>query len=101
MFKILFDIMLGMVSTVIQIICWPLNAIIEAALPDLSSQILTVTSTFSTVFDAIAWATGLIPQPVIVTLTFILLLEIAKHTIFKSTHSLLKVWNVFQKIKFW
>lgn len=101
MFKALFNIILNMLATIIQIICWPLNAIIESTMPDLGSQILGVTNTLNTVFDSITWALGLIPAPVIVVLLFILGIEIAKHTIFVSTHTLIKVWNVLQKLKFW
>lgn len=101
MFKALFDIILNMLASVIQIICWPLNAIISSTMPDLSAQILSVTNTLNSVFDSITWALGLIPSPVIIVLLFIIGIEIAKHTIFVSTHTLIKVWNVLQKLKFW
>lgn len=101
MFKALFNIILNMLATIIQIVCWPINALIAAALPDLSSSILQVTNTLNNVFDAITWPLGLLPDIVISTLLIIIGIEIAKHTIFVSTHSLIKLWNLFQKIKFW
>lgn len=101
MFKVLFDIVLNMLATIIQIVCWPLNAIIETSLPDISTQILNVTNTLNSVFDNITWALGLIPTPVILVLIFIVSVEIAKHTIFVSTHTLIKVWSLLQKLKFW
>lgn len=101
MFKILFDIIINMLATLVQIIVWPINQIITAALPDLSAQILNVTNTLNSVFDSITWALGLVPTPVIVVLLFIVGVEIAKHTIFVSTHNLVKIWNLFQKLKFW
>lgn len=101
MFKALFTIILNMVASVIQLICWPVNQLITAALPDLSIKITEVTATLSTLFDSINWALGLLPSVVVETLLFILSVEIAKHTIYISTHTLIKVWNVFQKIKFW
>lgn len=88
-------------ATIIQIICLPINAVITSALPDLSSKITQITSTITGVFDNISWALGLIPGVLSETLLFIILIEIAKHTIFVSTHVLIKVWNIFQKIKFW
>ena len=45
MFKALFNIIINMLASVIQIICWPLNTIITAALPDLSEKISFVTNT--------------------------------------------------------
>lgn len=101
MFKALFNIIINLLATLLQIICWPINELMVAALPDISSKILEVSSTLNTLFDSMTWALGLIPPFIIEVLLFILTIEIAKHTIFKSTHMLLKVWNVFQKIKFW
>mgnify|MGYP007002427395 CR=1 FL=1 len=101
MFKALFNIILNMIASVIQIIVWPINQVIVNTMPDLSDKILLVTNTFNSVFDAITWGLGLLPSILVETLLFIITIEIAKHTIFKSTHMLVKVWNVFQKIKFW
>lgn len=101
MFKALFTIIINMLATVLQLICWPINQVIEATMPNLADKILEVTNTLNSVFDTITWAIGLIPNIIIETLLFILTIEIAKHTIFKSTHILSKVWNVLQKIKFW
>ena len=101
MFKALFNLIINMLASLIQLICWPINTLIEATLPDLSTQIMSVTNTLNTVFDAITWPLGLIPNVIINTLLFIITIEIAKHTIYISTHTLIKVWNVMQKIKFW
>lgn len=101
MFKALFNIILNMVASVIQIIVWPINAAITTALPDLSNKILYVTNQLNSVFDSMTWALGLVPSIVVETLLFIVAVEIAKHTIYISTHTLIKVWNVLQKIKFW
>lgn len=101
MFKALFTIILNMIATVIQIVVWPVNTVITNALPSLSDKILQVTSTLNTVFDSMTWALGIIPSSIIETLLFIIIIEIAKHTIYISTHTLIKVWNLFQKIKFW
>lgn len=101
MFKALLNILINLVATIIQIICWPINSLISAALPDMSNKIILITNTFNSVFDSITWAIGLIPAPILEVLLFVLLVEVAKHTIFVSTHVLVKVWNVFQKIKFW
>lgn len=101
MIQAIFKFLMNLLATVIQIVVWPINAIITATLPDLSDKIQSVAEVFATVFNTITWATGLIPDSIIVTIIFILTVEIAKHTIFTSTHTLLKVWNVLQKIKFW
>jgi hypothetical protein len=101
MVKALLNVLINLIATIIQIVCWPVNSLISAALPDMSNKILSITNTFNSVFDSITWSIGLIPAPIIEVLLFVLLVEVAKHTIFVSTHVLVKVWNVFQKIKFW
>lgn len=101
MIQAIFQFLMNLLATVIQIIVWPINTVITATLPNLSDKIQSVADVFATVFNTITWATGLIPDSIIATVIFILTVEIAKHTIFTSTHTLLKVWNVLQKIKFW
>lgn len=101
MFKALFNIILNLLATVIQLICWPINSVIESALPDLSLRITEVTGGIASIFNTITWALGLLPNTLIEILLFIVTVEIAKHTIFKSTHIVIKVWTVLQKIKFW
>ena len=101
MFKALFSIIINLMATIIQIVMTPLNLIVTNALPEVSDKILSVTSSFGTIFDNINWATGLLPPAVTDVLLFILVCEVAKHTIFISTHTLVKVWNIFQKLKFW
>lgn len=101
MFKVLFNVIINMLATVIQIIVWPINTIISNTMPDLSNQIANVSNTIGSVFNSLNWAIGLVPPVIIETLLFIITIEIAKHTIFLSTHTLVKVWNVLQKIKFW
>ena len=82
MFKILFNIMINMLATIIQIVVWPVNTLISATLPDVSSKLLSVTNTINGLFDSMTWAIGLIPTQVVDTLLFIAGVEIAKHTIF-------------------
>lgn len=101
MFKALFKIIIDLLATVIQIVVWPINTVISNTLPDLNDKILSVTNTLNSVFDSITWGLGILPNILVETLLFILLVEIAKHTIYVSTHTLIKVWNILQKIKFW
>ena len=101
MFKALFNIILNMLATVIQIIVWPINQIIVNTIPDVSDKILQVTNTFNSVFDAITWGLGLLPSVFVETLLFIITVEIARHTVYISTKKLVQVWNLLQKIKFW
>ena len=101
MFKVLFNIIINLMATIIQIISTPLNLAITSALPSLSDKISTVTSGISNLFSGFSWGLSLLPPGVLGVLLFVVSVEIAKHTIFVSTHALIKVWNLFQKVKFW
>lgn len=101
MFKALFKLIINLLASVIQIVVWPINQLIIATMPDLSDKITNVTTTLNSIFNSITWGLGLLPPIVVETLLFITTIEIAKHTIYISTHTLVKVWNILQKIKFW
>ena len=101
MFKSLFNIIINMLASVIQIIVWPVNQIISSALPDLSDKINSVTTVFNSVFNTISWAVSILPPVVIESILFIISVEVVMLAIHKSTHALTKVWSILQKIKFW
>lgn len=101
MAKAILNVLINLLATIIQLLCTPINLVVSSALPDLTSKISQVTSTFGSVFNNMSWALSIIPSSVLESLSFVILCEIAKHTIFTSTHILLKVWTVIQKIKFW
>ena len=101
MFKLLFNGITSILSNLLSVICWPINQLIETILPDFSDKITFITDNLSVIFSGLTWAISILPPVLITTLIFILTLEVAKHTIFTSTHALVKVWNLIQKIKFW
>lgn len=101
MFTGLIDIILNILSTVVQLVVLPINLLIVNTLPVLTIKINEVITALNSVFDSITWAIGVVPAPIIVTLLFILSVEIAKYTIYISTHALVKLWLIIQKVKFW
>lgn len=101
MIQLFLSFLLNLLSTLIQLIVYPINLLLNNYLPGISNQLSTVTNTLNTVFDTITWGLGIIPISIINVLLFIILVEIAKHTVFISTHIILRIWNIFQKIKFW
>lgn len=101
MFKVLFDIILNLVATLLQIILTPLNLIISNAFPSISDTITSTASSLVTMFDGMGWAIGLIPNSLKAILITILGLEIAKHSAYVMSHVIVKVWNLVQKLKFW
>ena len=101
MIQAIFKFLLNILATLVQVVVWPINQIIVNALPDLSDKIQQVSNGFSSLFSGIGWALGMLPNSILVVLVFIVSVEIIKHTIFLSTHTLTKLWTILQKIKFW
>lgn len=101
MIQAIFKFLLNILATVVQVVVWPINQIIVNALPDLSDKISQVSTGFNTLFSGIGWGLGMLPNSVLVVLIFIISVEIIKHSIFLSTHTLTKLWTILQKIKFW
>lgn len=97
----LFDFMLNLIATIIQIIVAPLNLLISNALPDLADGMTAVGQGFATFFGIFDWALSLIPPPLLWTFAFCFTIRLVVTNLSISTHVLVKVWNVFQKIKFW
>lgn len=97
----LFNFLLGLVATVIQIVCFPLNAIIEGLLPDFASWISQVSAGITTLLNGLAWPLSLLPVSLLAVFGFCFGLRLIIQSISVSTHTLVKVWNIFQKIKFW
>lgn len=101
MFKALFNIIIGLLATLVQVVCFPVNAIISSTMPNLSQNITFVATNIPSYFNGIVYALSWLPTIFVNILIFIVSIEIAKYTIYFSTHGILKVWNLFQKIKFW
>ena len=74
MFKVLFDIIIDLLATVIQILVYPINTLIVATLPDFSSKIVEITNAFSSITGAMVWPLSAVPSSVKVTLSFIVVL---------------------------
>lgn len=101
MFKALFNIILNLVATLVQLICLPLNTLISGVMPNLADKITSVSTTFTTAFNQMHWALGLIPTPVYTTLLFIIGVEAAKYSVDISARAIARMWGIIQKIKFW
>ena len=95
------NFLLNIIGTLVQIILLPINTIVINAMPDLTDKINQVSTGISSLFNGFSWAIGLIPPTLIATLQFILVIEICKHTIWANSRSIVKIWNLLTKIKFW
>lgn len=96
-----FNFILGFVATAIQIIVWPVNQLLTAGLPDIANGITAIGNGFSNLLATLPWALSIIPTSLLWIFTLCWGIRLAVSSLSISTHTLIKVWNVFQKIKFW
>ena len=101
MSKALLKVIMNLLATIMQLVTAPIGAALNATLPDLSAKVTEIVSVIVNFISGLAWVVDIIPPSVRVFLVFVLTLEIARNTIFQSTHALIKLYNLFQKIKFW
>lgn len=101
MAKILLNVVMNLLATVTQVATALPAAAINAAFPDLTDKIHDTTSTIVSFVQSLAWVIDILPVSFKIVLAFIITLEIAKLTVFRSTENLLRLYNLFQKLKFW
>lgn len=101
MIKAILTGILNILATIVQVATYPIGLAISTIFPDLTDKITTITSTIVSFVSGMSWVFDIIPGTFKVSLAFILTLEIAKLTVFKSTNRLIQLYNLFQKLKFW
>lgn len=101
MIKAILTGILNILATIVQVATYPISLAISTIFPDLTDKITTITSTIVAFINGMSWVFDIIPPTFKISLAFILTLEIAKLTVFKSTDNLIKLYNLFQKLKFW
>lgn len=101
MAKAFLKVIIGLLSTIVQIVCLPINLVMTKIMPDLSEKITFVTNNIPSYFDGVGYALSWLPGTLVGILIFIIAVEIAKYTIYLSIHGVIKIWNLFQKLKFW
>lgn len=97
----LFNLILTLVGTVIQIVLLPINALFNGVFPDLSQYLTDIATGFTQILAQIGWIISIIPTPVKTTLILIFTIEISIITILRSTKLTAKLWTLLQKLKFW
>lgn len=97
----LFNLILTLMGTILQIILVPLNALFSGIFPDLATWISQVVSGFGQIFSGLGFAIGLIPPIIRSTLLIILTAEISLAVILRSAKLTSKLWALIQKIKVW
>lgn len=97
----IFNYILSILSSLIQIVVWPINQIIINLLPDFSDKLTFIGQNLSTLFTGVTWGLGVIPPVILTTLLFILSIEIVRYHIYISTHIISLIFLIIRRIKFW
>nr|DAG02165.1 MAG TPA: hypothetical protein [Inoviridae sp. ctDDr4] len=99
--SLLFNFILKIVMTIIQLICLPLNALFDNVFPDFDKYITIINNGLNSAFSPLSWAISIIPPLVREVLLFIFTIELSIVLIMKSTRLTSRVWSILQKLKFW
>lgn len=97
----LFNFILTIVMSIIQLICLPLNALFSNIFPSFSEKLEQIDNALATAYSGFSWAISIIPPNVRETLLFIFTIELSILVIMRSTYATSKVWKILQKLKFW
>lgn len=96
-----FQAILSLIGNIVSIFLSPVNQLFETLLPDLSNSINDVVNSLNGMFIGVSYAISYIPSSVRLTLLFILSVEIANFTIWRSTKAVSVMWKIIKQIKFW
>lgn len=97
----LFNFILKIVMSIVQLICLPLNALFSNVFPSFDNYIEIINNGLNSAFSGLSWAISIIPPMVRQVLLFIFTIELSIVLIMRSTKLTARVWNILQKLKFW
>lgn len=97
----LFNFILTIIMSIIQLICLPLNALFNGIFPDFTDKIDLIQEGLDTAYSSLSWGINIIPPTCRSTLLFIFTIELSILVIMRSTKMTSRVWTILQKLKFW
>ena len=92
---------LSLLITIVQVVTWPVNALIYLAFPSFATQVAQVTDYLSNLLGYFPYALSFLPPGILTLLLFILGTEIVLMYMFQSTYYVAKLWRIVGKVKFW
>lgn len=101
MINAIFQGILNVINSLITIICYPVDTLINNAFPDMSSSITTALNSVSQFINNIPGALGFLPVSLITILRLILGIQLTVIVVTGSYKLVVKGWQIIQKIKFW
>lgn len=100
--KALMNVIMKLVTGVINIVLTPVNALLEPLFPQsLSNAISNFSNLLSRIGGIISWVANLFPPTFKELLLLALGITITYYTIAWTYTLMVKIYNVIQKIKFW
>lgn len=101
MIKALLNGLLAAITNLISVFCIPVDILMTAAFPDITSSISKAEAGITQLFSNISYALGFVPSSLIEALILILTLQVTFLGLMISYHGISRVFKVIQKIKFW
>lgn len=105
MAKAIFKALLTLIANIVSVFMTPINAIVSAAFPDLTTNINTFkTYVGNLVYHCLNfynWFLNIFPTPIQNLINLYLSILVIKYTITISIHIIIKVITIIKQIKIW
>lgn len=102
MAKAIFTVLFKIIQGILNAILAPINLLVVNLLPDFSSMINTFNTSVSTyIGKGLAYFAYLLPPTTKQLISIYLLFLATYYTVTISVHSIIKIFKIIQRIKFW
>ena len=102
MAKAIFNVLFGIIKTILNLLLAPINLLVVNLFPDFSNLISNFNNTVSTyIGSGIGYFSSLLPPTTKSILLIYLTFLISYYTITYSAHAIIKIFKIIQRIKFW
>lgn len=102
MIKIFFKVFLTLVTSIVNVFLFPINALISNVFPDLSIYVANFTTSVEVfVSDGISYFSNFLPPFTKELILLYLTILLIYHTLSISVHAIMKVIHIIKSVKIW
>ncbi len=102
MAKAIFNVLFKVISTIVNVVLYPINSLVGGLVPDLSNILTSFSETINVIGgNSLDYITHLIPPITLEVIKIYLGFIVTYYTISITVHGILKMWTIIKNIKIW
>lgn len=102
MAQAIFNVIFKVLKSILNIVLFPINALLVGVFPDFSNMISTFNNLISTyIGNSLGYFSSILPPTTRTLILIYLGFLVSYYTISYSIHAIIKLFKIIQKIKFW